>query len=147
MKLSFRPRDTRRAFFAFLLLAVCASPGYIVAADSTDANSLLGSWVLETVDGEPPADLAIKSWQINFSADHKWTYGGELTEKFPGMQLRGAGEWKINAAMLEYSAGGDKGQSRVSFRDKLLILTPDPVVVIPKSKTRVVTIYKRIGAQ
>jgi len=146
MKLSGGAHDMRRAFLALMLLVVCASRGHIIAADSIDAKDLLGSWVLETAGGEPPSVLAIKSWRINFSADQRWTYAGEMTGRFAGMQLRGSGEWRINSTLPEYSAGANKGQSKVIIRDRLLTLSPDPVVM-PEGKTRVVPTYKRAGTQ
>jgi hypothetical protein len=136
----------RSAFFAALLLVACASRGHIVAADSIDAKDLPGPWVLETAGGESPGVLAIKSWRINFSGDQRWTYAGEMTGRFAGMQVRGSGEWRINSNLLEYSAGANKGQSKVIIHDRLLTLSPDPVVM-PEGKTRVVTTYRKAGAQ
>jgi hypothetical protein len=144
MKRSGGVHDMRSAFFVFLLLVVCATHSHIIAADSIDTKDLLGAWVLETVGGQPPGVFAIRSWRINFSPDQRWTYAGEMTGRFAGMQLRGSGEWRLNSTLLEYSAGANKGQSKVIIRDGSLTLTPDPVVM-PEGKTRVVTTYQRAG--
>src|ERR1700676_3039593 len=79
------------------LVVSCARLGKSAEADaSIRANDLLGTWVLETVGGDPPATINIKSWRIVFSTNHQWTYSGEMTGKFAGMQLNGSGTWEIS---------------------------------------------------
>jgi hypothetical protein len=119
----------------------CARLGKSAEEASIRANDLLGTWVLETVGGEPPATINIKSWRIVFSTNHQRTYSGEMTGKFAGMQLNGSGAWEISSGVLEYTAGESKGQLTPTIRQRILTLSPDPVIM-PDGKTPVVTTYK-----
>jgi len=109
---------------------------------SIEEKDLAGAWVLETVGGSPPSTVNIKSWRINFSANQKWTYSGEMTGPFGGAQVSGSGTWTISAVVLEYTAGNNKGQSIVTIQNGTLTLSPDPVIM-PDGKTPTVTKYRR----
>jgi hypothetical protein len=139
MKFTLYDGIRRTVLFAVLLLFGC---GHRIAGDSTDAKDILGSWVLETVGGVPPSAVAIKEWRISFSADKKWAYSGEMTGRFAGTQLSGSGQLKLRSDVLLYSAGANKGESKVTVKDKILTLSPDPIVM-PDGKTPAVTTYKR----
>ena len=124
------------------LVGGCARLGKSAGDASTRADDLLGTWVLETVGGDPPATINMRSWRIVFSTNHQWTYSGEMTGKFAGMEVNGSGTWKISSGVLEYTAGENKGQSTPTIRQRILTLSPDPVVM-PDGKTPVFTTYRR----
>jgi hypothetical protein len=136
-------RATVRLMVVFLcfLVVSCARLGKSEEDASLRANDLVGTWVLETVGGDPPATINIKSWRIVFSANHQWTYSGEMTGRFAGMQLNGSGAWEISSGVLEYTAGANKGRSTPTIRQRILTLSPDPVVM-PDGKKPAVTTYK-----
>jgi hypothetical protein len=137
-------RATVRLVVVFLCFLVVSSARLGKSAEeaSIRANDLLGTWVLETVGGDPPATINIKSWQIAFSTNHQWTYSGDMTGRFAGMQLNGSGTWEISSGVLEYTAGANKGRSKPTIRQRTLTLSPDPVVM-PDGKRPVVTTYKQ----
>jgi hypothetical protein len=110
------------------------------------ANDMLGTWALETVGGGPPGASNIKSWQIVFSADNQWTYSGEMTGTFAGMQVNGSGTWGVISGVLDYSVEGSEGRSTATIRERILTLTPDPVIM-PDGKTAAVTTYRQAKIQ
>ena len=112
------------------------------AQHSIAAKDVAGVWILETAAGQPPASVNIKTWRIDFSADGKWTYAGEMTGQFGGVRVNGSGSWKIVSDALEYTAGDNKGSSKPTIKNGILTLSPDPVVT-PGGKTPVVTTYRR----
>jgi hypothetical protein len=123
------------------LVVGCTRPGKSAEDASIRADDLLGTWLLETVGGDPPGTINIKSWRIVFSTNQQWTYSGEMTGKFAGMHLNGSGTWKVSSGVLEYTAGENKGRLTPTIRQRILTLSPDPVVM-PDGKTPVVTTYK-----
>jgi hypothetical protein len=128
--------------FVCVLLVGCTSLGHKAQDPPINTKDLSGTWVLETVGGKPPGAVNIKSWRIKFSTNEQWTYSGEMTERFGGMQLSGSGSWKISSGSLEYTAGNNKGRSIPTIQDGTLTLSPDPVVM-PDGKSPIVTTYKK----
>jgi hypothetical protein len=109
-------------------------------------KDILGAWVLETIGGGPPGASNIKSWMIVFFANNQWTYAGEMTGIFAGLQVNGSGTWEISLGVLDYTVEGDKGRSMAAIRERILTLSPDPVIV-PDGKTPVVTTYGQARLQ
>jgi hypothetical protein len=127
-----------------LLLMGCASH-VGKAPDSTGKLDIHGSWLLKTVGGRSPDVVAIKTWRISFSGDQQWTYSGEMTGRFAGMQVSGSGRWTLQSDVLNYAAENNKGESKITVKDGVLTLSPDPVIA-PGGKTRVVTTYVPVSS-
>src|SRR6185369_14263158 len=114
-----------RAIVRLVVILLCLlAAGYTQLCKTADGASirgddLLGTWVLETVGGKPPATINIKSWRIVFSTNHRWTYSGEMTGNFAGMQVNGSGTWAISSGVLEYTAGANKGRSTPTIRQRI----------------------------
>src|SRR5262249_29411978 len=128
-------KQTNRINNAFFLLVLgltlslgCHAVGNSNRPEQISANQLIGGWRLKTVDNQSPSEINIKSWLIEFSDKQKWTYSGEMTGQYAGMALQGSGTWSINGGLLDYTAGDNKGQTKISIQSDMLILTPDPVV-------------------
>ncbi|HJZ97893.1 MAG TPA: lipocalin family protein [Candidatus Solibacter sp.] len=105
-------------------------------------DALIGKWRLESIEGKPPTSEDIETWTVEFKPDGNWSYTGQMTQRFARMPLGGAGTWKLNSGVLEYSSGNNKGRSTVTLGDGLT-LSPDPVIAPDGGKYRVVTVYKR----
>ncbi len=126
-------------FFAFTTAALV----WAQRSEAVGPKELEGTWILETVAGKPPGLVNIKTWRITFSANQQWTYGGEMDGPFGGVSVNGSGSWKIVSDELDYTAGDNKGRSKLTIGKGILTLTPDPVVSMPGGKTSAVTTYKK----
>jgi hypothetical protein len=87
-----RVRRTGLSILVCALLVGCTGLNNMVQSPTISPKDLYGGWVLETVGGKSPGAINIKLWRISFSTDQKWNYGGQMTERFGGMQLRAAAE-------------------------------------------------------
>lgn len=118
------------------------APGLPIPDAKTNPKTLEGTWILETVAGKPPVSSNVKTWRINFAANHQWTYSGEMAGVFDGTRVNGSGTWEIVSGALDYTAGSNKGTSKLTIKNGTLTLTPDPVIM-PGGKTPAETTYKR----
>jgi hypothetical protein len=126
----------------FLLATFFFVPGGV--AQQPPSTPLIGTWILKTVAGRPPATINIKSWQISFSADGTWKYSGDMMGPFDGTHLQGSGSWTLKDGILSYTAGSNQGNSKATVKARVLSLSPDPVVK-PGGKTDVDTEYQKAG--
>jgi hypothetical protein len=128
---------------AYVLLAGCGSLGSQPQHPPVKSEDMLGAWVLQSVGGNPPSTVNIKSWQITFSTNQQWVCAGEMSGTSGGVKVSGSGTWKITSGTLEYTAGDNKGRSLPAIQDGTLTLSPDPVIMPDGGKTQTVTTYKR----
>ena len=66
-----------------------------------------------------------------------------MDEQLGELRVNGSGSWKIVSGELEYTAGSNKGRSKLTIAKDILTLTPDPVVTMPGGKASAVTTYKK----
>ncbi len=137
---------TRFSLFILLITFIVACRGS-QAVSSPLANltdkEIIGAWNLKTVGGGEPSKINIKSLQVEFSADGKWSYSVSMTGQYEGMQLKGSGTYKLSSKEFEYTAGENNGKSQVQIKNGLLVFSPDPVVKPNGGKEDVDTEYER----
>lgn len=109
-------------------------------------SNLVGVWKLAKVSGQDPATAAeVKSWQVEFQDQGKWTFSGELTGEYEGTKMSGDGTWTLNGDQMEYTAGSNKGSTTVHAVNGSLVFSPDPVIR-PHGTTAVETTYVPAGS-
>jgi putative restriction endonuclease len=85
----------------------------------------LGKWRLVLDDGKMPAEMSLKSQELELTADSKWSSTIEMGGELAGMTLKGAGTWAIAPDGVAHPNGADKGTSRADVRSGRLTLDPD----------------------
>ncbi len=69
--------------------------------------------------------MNIKSLQLVFAVDGRWTTDVEMQGNFAGMQMKGDGRWSLEDGLVRYTAGANSGQSCVHLSSGRLVLEPD----------------------
>jgi len=127
-----------------LLLVGCRKPanneGY--PSVNIEPRQLIGAWKLKTVGGKDLAAINLQFYRAEFLENGEWTYSGAMAGSLSGMKMRGSGTWNIQSGNFNYTAGQNKGQSKITIQDNILTLSPDPVVLDPKNEA--VTTYERV---
>jgi len=95
------------------------------AAPPATAQELVGRWRLVKAGGQQPAELNIKSLQINIAADGTWVSEVEMQGQFAGLSMKGGGKWSLADGVVSYTAGANEGKSRVRLVSGRLVLDPD----------------------
>lgn len=108
----------------------------------TARDQILGAWQLQTINGQSPISQNIESYQVQFLNDNTWSYSAKMGGVYQGMEMKGSGTWELNSDTLQYVAGANHGQCKVTLRNDLLTVSPDPVIS-PNGKEAAVTIYAR----
>ncbi|HEX7137877.1 MAG TPA: hypothetical protein VF219_08530 [Vicinamibacterales bacterium] len=132
-----------KRFFPAVFLAVMICGCSEEKRELPVAERLIGTWHLERVGTQPAASLALKEWEVTFNQDRTWRYRGELAGALGGMHVDGAGNWHIQQNTLVYTAGVGGGASVIAIHGNELTITPDPVLVEPRTKRPVTTTYRR----
>jgi hypothetical protein len=135
--------STAIALAVLLLVLGCNGPGRERVTDP--AVQLAGTWSLATVDGQPPATVNVKNWELTIDRNGKWSSAGEMQGPWAGMHLSGDGTWKVTApGRIQYTAGEAHGTLSFQLTANNLILSPDPVLVKPGKPSSVVAVYERM---
>ena len=137
----------QRFSLLILLIAFIVSCRGSQAISSPSANitdkEIVGAWNLKTVGGSESNKINIKSLQLEFSADGKWSYSVSMTGQYEGMELKGSGTYKISGKEFEYTAEANGGKSHIQIKNGFLAFSPDPVVKPNGGKDDVDTEYER----
>ncbi len=134
--------DNLRKLPGTLILVLVAT---LCACRNAPSANIQGTWKLTAVGGEAPVTAAIKSWQIHFEQG-KWSFSGEMTGQYEGTRLSGSGIWSLSGDELEYTAGNNKGVTRVHVNRNSLIFDADPVIRLD-GKQSIRTEYRRSDSE
>jgi hypothetical protein len=120
-------------------------------ASGLRAKDLVGKWRLVRAGGKPPAELYIKSQEIDIAADGNWTSKLEIQPpQFAAPdRFQGKGTWSLADGVLncKYTvqggvvvsdSGPDSGKSSVRLESGRLIVDPDFFMQAKKSGTAAV---------
>lgn len=115
---------------------------------SARSDSIVSTWSLVQVDGEPPSRINVKEWRLTIRGNGTWSYAGVMQGPWSGMKLSGDGTWKVvSPDHLEYKAGDNRGILAFALNGKSLTFRPDPVLTKPGGAGEAVTEYERIGSR
>ena len=132
------------SMFLFIFVAACgARTDDHMFEISGNEVPLTGAWELVQIGSDPPSSSNIQSWVVTIDKDHKWHYEATMSGPWDGMRLLGDGTWKLSSGGFEYTAGVNRGTSRLDVSDTTLVLSPDPVITLPGGKGSVDCTYKR----
>jgi hypothetical protein len=117
-------------------------------ASGLRAKDLVGKWRLVRAGGKPPAELYIKSQEIDIAADGAWTSKVEIQPpQFSAPdRFQGKGTWSLADGVLNWKytvqggavvsdSGPDSGKSSVRLESGRLIVDPDFFMQARKSGT------------
>jgi hypothetical protein len=86
---------------------------------------LVGKWRLVRAGGKAPPEYAIRSQEIDLSADGTWTSKIDGAGPLDGMTMRGGGKWSVADGVVNFTNGQESGKSRMTLSEGRLTLDPD----------------------
>ncbi len=128
-----------------VVIGGCDSGKERPASDGNElrAEDLVGKWRLVRAGGKPPAEVWIKSQEIDLAPDGKWTSKIEGTGFLDKMTVKGGGTWSLADGVITRTNGTDTVKSRVKLEAGRLIVDPDCFWAIRKKGPAVVGEYER----
>ena len=143
-----------------LMAVVCAcNSGKQSSAPATNAvraEDLVGKWRLVRAGGQPPAELWIKSQEIDIAPDGAWT--SKIECQLPGFgqpdTFTGKGTWSLTEGGINYQygpasglagsgSGPNSGKSTVRLEAGRLVVDPDFFMQSRKNGPPVAGEYER----
>lgn len=117
----------------------------VAGSDNAAEARLVGRWKLTMVNGQNPASINLKTYEIEFLKDNHWKLEAAMKADSQGRikRLKSAGIWKIDNGVMSYTVGRNKGVTKLTLKDDSLTLSPDPAIR-PGGKTLATTAYARI---
>lgn len=105
------------------------------------AETIVGSWDLQQVEGRSPKIILVKTWSLEIKADGTWSYKGSLSGKGDGTNLSGSGKWTVKDGVFDFTAEEHSGAVEAYFDGPTLVFSPDPVLLARGEKS-ILTTYE-----
>ena len=127
--------DIRVAFrtplIAICLLSVlsgCSEGSSEPRSSTVTSPSIVGSWLLLTVDGREPETENIESYRCSFFEDGTWNYEMMMIGPYAGIMVKNSGTWTLSGGQLSYTLGDNSGITQITLAHGWFVLNPDPII-------------------
>jgi hypothetical protein len=98
------------------------------APEAPTPGQLVGVWQLVRIGEEPLSAMNLEAVTITIAGDGTWTSTSTIAGSMAGMSLKAVGTWRLDGAVVRFTAGSTAGSSNVSLDGTRLVLSPDFVL-------------------
>jgi hypothetical protein len=98
------------------------------APEAPTPGQLVGVWQLVRIGDEPLSAMNLEAVTMTIAGDGTWTSASTMSGSMAGMSLKAVGTWRLDGAVVRFTAGSTAGSSNVSLDGTRLVLSPDFVL-------------------